>query len=85
MADGNCNGTETFKGLDVIEFDWPLHVYRKRCDGQTDLYSLAVWKGTVLMPICLLQPIEAALDGLRECLSSAGKTEACVRVRERSS
>jgi hypothetical protein len=76
VADQACNGTELISQVDVVEFNWPLYVYKRRSrDGKEDLYTIAVWKGTTLMPLCHLQPLESALETLRNRLSSAGKTE----------
>lgn len=64
-------------GAHSVEFSLPLHVYKQiGANGRPDLYLIAVWEGTSLMPLCHLQPLDIALDKLRERLSSAGKTHA---------
>lgn len=71
LADQNCNGTEPPSQPEAIEFNWPLYVYKRRArDDEEYLYTIAVWKGTTLMPICHLQPLETAMAALREGLSS---------------
>lgn len=73
MAENNGNGSRP----PVIEFALPLHVYKRIGEhGRPDLYLISVWEGTTLMPLCHLEPLDIALDKLRERLSSAGKTQA---------
>lgn len=73
MPETNGNGS----GVHSVEFSLPLHVYKQiGANGRPDLYLIAVWEGTTLMPLCHLQPLDIALDKLRERLNSAGKTQA---------
>lgn len=73
MPDRNGNGT----GAHSVEFALPLHVYKKiGANGHPDLYLIAVWEGTTLMPLCHLEPLDIALNKLRERLNSTGKTHA---------
>jgi hypothetical protein len=62
-------------GSEVVEFSLPLHVV-KRCgrDGEADAYTIAIWEGTVLHSLCLLQPLETALSVLASILRSASKS-----------
>lgn len=69
------NGNES--GAHSVEFSLPLHVYKQiGMNGRPDLYLIAVWEGTSLMPLCHLQPLDIALDKLRERMSRAGKAQA---------
>lgn len=62
--------------MEVIEFNWPLYVYQRRArDGGDYLFTLAVWHGTKLMPICHLQPFQIALAALGEAVISAGQSQ----------
>ena len=76
MADHNCNGSEKVKPADVVEFNWPLRVYKRRLAGRTEyLYTIAVWKGTTLVSICILQPLDVALKAIAEHIAGAGIAE----------
>jgi hypothetical protein len=73
VSENNGNGS----GPSSIEFSLPLHVYKRIGEeGRPDLYLIGVWEGTTLKALCHLQPIDIALEKLRECLSNAGKTQA---------
>ena len=73
MADHNCNGSEKAKPADVVEFNWPLRIYKRRPAGRTEyLYTIAVWKGTTLVSICLLQPLDVALKAIADHIAGAG-------------
>jgi hypothetical protein len=73
VPENNGNGT----GYHAVEFELPLHVYKQIGEnGRPDLYLIGVWEGQTLKAICHLQPLDIAMDKLRERLSSAGKTHA---------
>lgn len=73
MPENNGRGT----GLHAVEFELPLHVYKQIGDnGRADLYLIGIWEGTTLKPLCHLQPLEVAMDKLRERLISAGQAYA---------
>lgn len=80
MAEDNHNenhrkiagSTSICSSLEVLEFNWPLFVYKRRMvSGTEDLYTIAVWKGTTLLPICHLQPFQTALAALGQALITA--------------
>ncbi len=57
----------------VVEFNWPLYVYKKRLQKEHDYrYTIAVWRGKSLVSICLLQPLEIATKALSAILRDAG-------------
>lgn len=61
---------------DIVEFSWPLHVYKRRGQGgKPDVYTIGVWKATTLESICLMQPLETALTALGRKLASAGTAQ----------
>jgi hypothetical protein len=73
VAENNGNGS----GPHAVEFALALHVYKQIGDnGRPDLYLIAVWEGTTLMPLCHLEPLDIAMEKLRERLANAGKTPA---------
>ena len=85
MPDENRNGPESPNHAEVIEFNWPLYVYKKRVEGQTDhLYSIALWRGTTLVSICLLQPLDIAVAALADLLQKAGCSECVTAARKLS-
>ena len=61
--------------IEVIEFNWPLYVYQRARGADTFLFTIAVWNGTKLMPICHLQPFQTALDALGQALIKAGQSQ----------
>jgi hypothetical protein len=63
--------------VETVEFSLPLHVCKKfGRDGKPDVYILAAWNGATSQAICLLQPLETALEALGRILTAAGTTEA---------
>ncbi len=75
MSEEKCNRTETLSRVDVVEFNWPLHVHKQQLgDGGEYLYTIAVWKGTTLMPLCLRQRLDSALAVLGHDLSESKPT-----------
>ena len=84
MLEDNHNGNEKKTGgstsalnsMEVIEFNWPLFVYQRRASGEGDyLFTIGVWNGTKLMPICHLQPFQTALAALGQALIKAGRSQ----------
>jgi hypothetical protein len=76
MGDQSCNGSEKEKPADVVEFNWPLRIYKRRPAGRTEyLYTIAVWKGTTLVSICLLQPLDVAMKAIADHIAGAGIAE----------
>jgi len=75
-------GTNSVCGSrEVIEFHWPLFVYQRRArDGGEYLFTIAVWHGTRLLPICHLQPFQAALTALGQALITAGQSRSVSTV-----
>lgn len=68
--------TSAGSSMEVIEFNWPLYVYQRRArDGEEYLFTIAVWKGTRLLPICHLQPFQSALAALGNVLIHAGQSQ----------
>ena len=67
--------------MEAIEFNWPLYVYQRRArDGGEFLFTIAVWNGTTLVPICHLQPFQTALDTMGEALMKAGQSRSASTV-----
>lgn len=67
---------DNHRSIEVIEFNWPLFVYQWRARGKGEyLFTIAVWKGTALLPICHLQPLQTALDALNQALITAGRSQ----------
>lgn len=83
MREDNHNGNEEKTGcntsalssMEVIEFNWPLFVYQRRAGGEEFLFTIGVWNGTRLVPICHLQPFQTALDALGQALIKAGQSQ----------
>ena len=84
MPEDNHNGNQreivrnasACNSLEVIEFNWPLYVYQRPArDGEEYLFTIAVWKGTRLLPICHLQPFQTALEALGEALIKTGRSQ----------
>ena len=76
MGDQSCNGSEKEKPADVVEFNWPLRIYKRRPAGRTEyLYTIAAWKGTTLVSICLLQPLDVAMKAIADHIAGAGIAE----------
>lgn len=68
--------TSACSSLEVIEFNWPLYVYQRRArNGDEYLFTIAVWKGATLLPICHLQPFQSALAVLGNALIQAGQSQ----------
>lgn len=68
--------TSACSSLEVIEFNWPLYVYQRRArDGEGYLFTIAVWQGTMLVPICHLQPFQSAVAALGNALIQAGQSQ----------
>jgi len=62
--------------MEVIEFNWPLFVYQRRTSSSEEyLFTIAVWHGTKLLPICHLQPFQNALAALGQALIKAGGSQ----------
>ena len=89
MPEDNHHGNEreivrdasACNSMEVIEFNWPLYVYQRRApDGQEFLFTIAVWNGTTLMPICHLQPFQTALETLGQALIKAGRSQSMSTV-----
>lgn len=85
--DGNqkeiISGFSASSSVEVIEFNWPLYVYQRRArDGGDYLFTIAVWHGTKLMPICHLQPFQTALDALGQALIKAGRSQSLCTVSD---
>jgi len=84
LPDQNCNGGP-LSPLGDIEFNWPLFVYKRQLlHGTEDLYTIAVWKGTSLFPICHLQPFQTALAALGQALITAVRAQAASTTSEGS-
>ena len=76
MPEDNHNNSSASNSIEVIEFNWPLYVYQRRAQGEGEfLFTIAVWNGTTLMPICHLQPFQAALGALGEALIKIGRSQ----------
>lgn len=84
MPEDNHNGNQkeslgdisVSSSMEVIEFNWPLYVYQRRArDEEEYLFTIGVWKGTRLLPICHLQPFQSALAALGNALIQAGKLQ----------
>lgn len=57
----------------VIQFNWPLFVHKRRFQNEQDYrYTIAIWRGTGLVSLCLMQPLEIAVQALTEILRNAG-------------
>lgn len=70
-----------YSSTEVIEFNWPLYVYQRRARDRGEfLFTIAVWNGTTLMPICHLQPFQTALEALGEALTKAGRSQSMSTV-----
>lgn len=73
MPNNNYNASDRTTLPAVIEFDWPLHVHKKRFRDREDyLYTIAIWENNKLNSICLMKPLETALNALSELLRKAG-------------
>lgn len=71
-----ANGTSGCSSPKVIEFNWPLYVYQRRARGGGEfLFTIGAWNGTRLLPICHLQPFQAALGALGEALIKVGRSQ----------
>jgi hypothetical protein len=72
----SISGTSAGSSMEVIEFNWPLYVYQRRARTQEEFqFTIAVWNGTKLMPICHLQPFQTALGALGQALMKAGQSQ----------
>lgn len=70
------NSTSACSSMGIIEFNWPLFVYQRRARGGGEfLFTIAVWRGPKLLPICHLQPFHSALAALGQALIAAGQSQ----------
>jgi len=63
--------------MSVENPEFSLHVHKISRTAQHDeLYTIGLWRGTVLCGICHVQPIDHALAALRRVLEQAGHERA---------
>jgi hypothetical protein len=72
----SAEGITPGPGPRIVEFNWPLYVCKRLgLEGEADAYTVAVWKGTKLESVCLLQPLDNVLTALGRTLKSAGTAQ----------